>query len=241
LNVSRGARHGLKLNGKLARIEQQEKQLLAHTKDGKRNILKQNRANMTVSDDISSKDESLHTCNKLLQPEEGEKEIKKKKKSKRHEKKYSAQTVNIQTPQLQSEFHHSDINPTVNGVTKSEKVKSCFADTIGTQNFAATNQARTPEDESVVSRKGKKYKQPRSETEDYTSREGMENMKQEHQNMDSLGTGSEKIKNKWKGIPSKVTSTKETQWMDVAHEEHFGSYSKKRKRKKGTFQKHSVN
>jgi hypothetical protein len=187
---------------------------------------------MTVSNDISSsKDESLHTCNKFLQPEEVKKEIKKKKKSKRPEKKHSAQAVNILTFQLENEFLHSDINTTLNeGVKKSEKVNLCSADTVGTPKFAATNQAHTPEDESVVFRKGKKYRKPSSETEDHTLCERIENMKHEPQNMDSLGTGSKKKrKKKWKGIPSKVTSTKETQMMDITHEEYFGSYPKRKK------------
>jgi hypothetical protein len=184
---------------------------------------------MTVSDDISSsKDESLHTCNKFLQPEEVEKEIKKKKKSKRSKKKHSAQA----TSQLENEIRHSDSNTTLNeGVTKSEKVNLCSADTVRTQKFTATNQVHTPEDESVVFRKEKKNRKPSSETEDHTLCEGTENMKQEHRNMDSLGTGSKKRrKKKWKDIPSKVTSTKGTQMMDIAHEEYFGSYPKKRKR-----------
>ncbi|PNF22891.1 hypothetical protein B7P43_G14139 [Cryptotermes secundus] len=59
----------------------------------------------------------------------------------------------------------------------------------------------------------------------------MENMKQEHQNMPSLGNGAKKRKQKkWKGIPSKVTSTEETQMVDIAHEEYFASYSKKKKK-----------
>lgn len=226
----KGARHGLKLNGKLARIEQQEKQLLAHTKEGKKKILKQNRVNLTDGDINSSQDESLHTCNKFLQPEEVENEIKKKKKSKKPDK-GSAQTINIQTSQLQTEFLHSDMNTTLNeGVTKYEKVNLCSAATVGTQNFTAKNQAHTPGDECVVFRKEQKYKKPRSETEDHKLCERMENTKQEHQNMASLDTGAKKRKQKWKGIPSKVTSTEETQMMDIAHEEYFASFSKKKKK-----------
>ncbi|PNF22890.1 hypothetical protein B7P43_G14139 [Cryptotermes secundus] len=228
----KGARHGLKLNGKLARIEEQEKQLLACTKEGKKKILKQNRVNLTDSDDISSsQDQSRHKYNKFLQPEEVEKEIKKKKKSKRPDKEDSAQTINIQISHLQSEFLHSAINKTHNGVTKSEKVNLCSAATVGTRNVAPTNQLNTPGNECAVFRKEKKYKKPRSETEDHKLCEGMENMKQEHQNMPSLGNGAKKRKQKkWKGIPSKVTSTEETQMVDIAHEEYFASYSKKKKK-----------
>jgi hypothetical protein len=78
-----------------------------------------------------------------------------------------------------------------------------------------------------VFRKEKKYKKRRSETEDHKLCEGMENMKQELQNMPSLGA---KKQRKWKAIPSKVTSTEETQMVDIAHEEYFASYSKKKKK-----------
>jgi hypothetical protein len=159
-------------------------------------------------------------------------EIKKKKKSKRPDKEDSAQTINIQTSQLQSEFLHSDVNTTLNGVTKSEKVNLHSAAIFGTQNFAAPSQAHTPGDECALFRKEKKYKRPRSETEDHELCEGMENMKQEHQNMASLGTGTKKRRHKkWKGISPKATSTKDTQMTDIAHEEYFGSYSKKKKKK----------
>lgn len=171
---------------------------------------------MTDGDISSSQDQSLHICNKFLQPEKVEKEIKKKKKFKRPDKEDSVQTINIQTSQLQSEFLHSDIN------TKSEKVNLCSA---------ATNEAHTPGDECVVFRKEKKYKKPRSETADHKLCEGMENMKEEHQNLPSLGTGAKTRKKKWKGIPSKVTSTEETQMVDITHEEYFASYSKKKKKK----------
>lgn len=198
---------------------------------------------MTDSNDISSsKDGPLHTCNRFLQPEELEKEIKKKKKSERPNKKHSKRT--LKTSQLQSEFHHLDLNTTfIEGVTKSEKVNLWSNDRTGTQNFAATNQARAPKDESAVFRKEKKYRKPRRQAEEYTGGKAMKNINEEHQNMDSLGTGSKKRKKAWKSIPSKVTYTNETQITDIAHEEYFAVTPRKkrsrRKRKEGPLWEHN--
>lgn len=227
----KGARHGLKLNGKLARIEEQERQLLANTKEYNKNTQTQNRTYLAGTDDISfSQDESVCVQKKFQQLDETEMEIKKKKKKskRRHHKDTAGKFL------LQGELRQTDVNAIPNEtVAQSKKVDSLSTTTVGTQNFAATNEACTLIDESAMLKRKRKTKKSRSETENCELLcKGLQNMKQ-YQNIASETSAKQRKKNKCKDISSEATThTEDTLMMNTAHKECHGSYSKKNKKKK---------
>lgn len=232
LCVPRGARHGLKLNGKLARIEEQERQLLADRKNDDKKIHMQNRMCLTATDYISSsQDESVCVQKKLHQLDETEMVIeKKKKKSKRRLDKDTAHKL-----LLQSELCQTDANANPNDkVAKCKKVDFLSTTTDRTQHTATTNEACTLVDESTMLKRKRKTKKSKGGIENYQlSCEGMENVK-EYQNIAAVSSGAkERNKNKWKAISLEGTvHTEDTFTMDTAHKEHSGCHSKKKKKKK---------
>lgn len=218
----------MKLNGKLARIEEQERQLLAHTKEYDKET--QNGTYLAGSNDnSSSQDESLFVQKKLQKLEETEMETKKKKKkSKRRRDKDTAEKS-----LLQSELYQADVNASLNErAAESKEADSPSATIVGTQNFAATNEECTLVDKSVMLKRKRKTKKSRSETENRElAREGMQNMKK-YQNIASETSSKHRKENILKGISSTATThTEDTLMMDTAHKEHSCHDSKKKKKK----------
>jgi hypothetical protein len=237
LNVPRGARHGLKLNGKLARIEEQERLMLAHIKEDKKKALKQIKVNLKDEDDISSSQiESVGIQKHLLQLEKSGKEIQKMwKKSKSKiipHKEDAAETTGIQTSELQSELLYPDNNTAHSErVGESKKVDCNSATTARTQKHEPTNQTHLHAEECVVFKKKKRLKKRRSETEDHELCEELENVNQEYQNIDSLSSGGRERKTKQKGILLKGTTyTKGTLMIDMDQGDYFGKCKMKKKK-----------
>jgi hypothetical protein len=207
----------------LARIEEQEREMLAHTKENKKKMLKKIKVNST--------NESESIQKEMLQLEESGKEISKernKPKSKIIPDKDAAEATDIQTSQLQSELLYSNDNAThKERVTKSKKEDSHSATTTRTQSNPK-NQTHLLVEEYLVLKKKKKSKRSRSETEDQELCEGMENMNQECQNIASISSETkERMQKKSKVIlPETATHTE-----DMVQENCFGNCKKKKKKK----------
>jgi hypothetical protein len=225
--VHRGARHGLKLNGKLARIEEQERQLVAHTKEYDKKT--QNGTYLAGNkDNGSSQDESLFVQKKFQKLGETEMETKKKKKKskRRHDKDTAEKSL------LQSELYQVGVNASFNErVAESKEAGSLSTTIVGTQNFAATNEGSTLADKSFMLKRKRKTKS-RSETQNReAAREGMQNMNK-YRNIASETSAKHRKENKWKGISSEdTTRTEDSLMMDTAHKEHSDRDSKKKKKR----------
>ncbi|XP_069685078.1 G patch domain-containing protein 4 [Periplaneta americana] len=162
----KGARHGLKLNGKLARIEQQERQLLIgiNEKKNKEDKPKQN----TKCEEICETRKPVSETEKEMSFLEStlpqvEHYIKKKKKSKRHSVKNELMEENIiPVPEIQSElFSFEDDNTVGETFTKCKKKRRKSVpdneDKIDSQDLNEINQDLLC-NENVILKKKKKGK-----------------------------------------------------------------------------------
>jgi hypothetical protein len=211
--------------------------MLAHKKEDKKNMLKQIKVNIKDDDISSSQIEYVGIQRNLLQLEKSGKEIQKKQKKSKSKiiphKEDAAETIDIQTSQLQSELLYPDNTAHSERVRKSKKVDSHSAITARTQKSDPTNHTHLHVEECAVFKKKRTLKKSRSETEDHELCEGVENMNQEYQNIASLTSGAKERKTKRKRVLLEaVTHTKDTLMIDMHQEDYFSKCKKKKKKKK---------
>ena len=214
----RGARHGLKLNGKLARIQQQEQELLD----------KLTKTSQGPKTDTSTQDHSVQTgvenaINGVSDIVEGHHKSKKRKRKERAE----IASRNKESSELNNGLTH-ETDTLVNGATESVEGHSKSKKRKNKEINGIDEYEDTLEDQDKLSKKKKKRKKDRKQK----NSDSDENQKQDHMTVDSSNCDTVHVDETSDSTVKNSLVTNESCEFSSTEIESVTKKSKKKKKKK---------